>query len=110
MSEIIKHVDEFGIITEFEIVPDDGFRVKRTQDVQAILDANKERQNDGTNGWTPSGDMKHVATIPLIVLEQWAKEAGIKKKDIYGQEINDLIRRKLNDPDNKFLRTGLGEI
>ena len=101
-----------GLITKFEIVSDTAFNVLRTQDVSAILDKNKEDQNDSSfnNGYTPSRDMKHVARIPLIVLEQWAKEAGIEKRKIYGKEMNEIIRRKLNDPDNKFLRTGLGEV
>jgi hypothetical protein len=110
MGEFIRSMDDFGITTEFEIVAGNGFNVKRTQDVESIIDENKRRQNDGTNGWTQSKDMKHVATIPLIIVEQWAKEAGIPKRDIYGHAMTEIIRKKLNDPSNLFLRTGLGEV
>lgn len=111
-NEIIKSTDANGIITQFEIVSKDAFNVLRTQDVSDILDRNKSDQNDGSfnKGYTPSGDMKHVARIPLIVLEKWAREAGIPKKDVYGRKMTDVIRKKLNDPDNKFLRTGMGEL
>lgn len=111
-KEIITDVAANGIITKFEIVSKDAFNVLRTQDVSGILDKNKADQNDSSfnNGYTPEGDMKHVARIPLIVLEKWAREAGIPKKDVYGKAMNEVIRKKLNDPDNKFLRTGMGEL
>ena len=111
-KEIITDVSGGGLITQFEIVSDTAFNVLRTQDVGGIIEANKRDQNDRdfNNGYTPSRDMKHVARIPLLVLEQWAKEAGIPKRKIYGKEMNEIIRKKLNDPDNRFLRTGLGEV
>lgn len=66
------------------------------------------------NGMTATGDMKHVARVPLVVWEDWwleeKKRRGGKHFPLYGKEMNEVARRKLNDPDNKFLRTGLGEI
>jgi hypothetical protein len=111
-KEIITDISANGLVTQFEIISPTAFNVLRTQDVGGIVDANKRDQNDSSfnNGYTPSRDLKHVARIPLLVLEQWAKEAGIPRRKIYGKEMNEIIRRKLNDPDNKFLRTGLGEI
>lgn len=111
-NEIIIDKSSDGLITKFEIVSKEAFNVIRTQDVGAILDLNKADQNDPTfrNGFTESGDMKHVARIPLLVLEKWAKEAGIPKRQIYGKKMTEVIRKKLNDPDNKFLRTGMGEV
>lgn len=111
-NEIITDVGESGIITQFEIVSKDAFNVKRTQDVSKILDMNKADQADSSfnDGYTEEGDMKHVARVPLLVLEQWAKKHNIAKKDVYGKEMNDIIRKELNDPDNKFLRTGGGEL
>lgn len=111
-NDVITDVSQYGIITKFEIISPTAFNVERTQDVQGILDRNKSDQNDRSfrNGFTESGDMKHVARIPLIVLEKWAKEVGIPKRKIYGKEMTEVIRKKLNDPDNKFFRTGLGEV
>lgn len=112
MAEIIKNTSPDGIITKFEITGPETFNVLRTQDVAAIIDKNKADQNDPTfrDGFTESGDMKHVARIPLVVLEQWAKKHGIQKREIYGAKMTEVIRKELNDPDNKFLRTGLGEV
>lgn len=111
MAELIKD-NSNGIITEFEIISPTALNVKRTQDVSGILDFNKACQNDPDflNGFTPSGDMKHVARIPVLVLEQWWKEAGRPAGGVLGKAMNEIIQKKLNDPDNKFLRTGLGEV
>ena len=42
---------------------DEQFVVERTQDVEPILNANKIRQNNGRDGYTPSRDLKQVASI-----------------------------------------------
>ncbi len=112
MKEIIKDLSQDGILTQFEIVGPNALNVKREQDVAPILDFNKACQNDSDfrDGYTPSGDMKHVARIPVVVLEQWYKEAGRPTGGVYGPAMNEVIRKKLNDPDNRFLRTGLGEV
>ncbi len=112
MSEFITDVTKDGLITKFELISSTAFNVTRTQDITAILDQNKADQNDSSfrNGFTESGDMKHVARIPLLVLEKWAKEAGIPKRKIYGKEMSEIIRKKLNDPDNRLFRTGMGEV
>lgn len=112
MTEKINLLDANGIKTTFEITGHDTFNVLRSQDVAKIIDRNKADQNDRDfkNGFTQSGDMKHVARIPLVVFEQWAKKYGISKTEMMGQKGTEIIRKELNDPDNKFLRTGLGEI
>jgi len=110
MTEII--VNPGLVTTKIKILSETAFDVERVQDVQPIIEANKRDQADKAflNGYSESGDLKHVARIPLIILEQWAKEAGINRKAIFGPEMSEIIRKKLNDPDNKFLRTGMGEI
>lgn len=111
MTEII--LDRSGMIgTKIEIVSPTQFNIMRFQDVEPILDANKRDQNDRDflNGYTEGRDMKHVARIPLVVLELWAKENGIKRKNIFGKEMSEIIRKKLNDPENLFLRTGMGRV
>ena len=42
----------------------------------------------------PVSDSWHVGTVPLIVLKEWAKEAGVKWDD---PAFKDVIRRKLLD-------------
>lgn len=109
MSEI-KIVNNDGFLpTEFKVTRDGGLEIKTYQNITPILEQNKQKQNDSdfNNGYTPSGDMKHVASIPLITLMQWAKEAGVNPM---GMEMQEIIRKKLNDPNYVYLRTGKGQI
>lgn len=71
--------------------------------VERILDANKavrDNQNRQAQG-------RHVASIPPTIYENWKREYQTKKG--HGTWKQFLIA-KLNDPDNKFLRTTSGTI
>ena len=84
--------------------------VERVQDVEAILDNNKRSLNDGTNGYSKSKDLKRVASIPLVVIEQWMKEDGVNFLSLQGTDREKYLRKKLNDPNNKWLRTSGGRM
>lgn len=111
MNEIFTD-KSLGTLTQFEILNANEFSVRRHMDAQKIIDRNKEDQNGGmpNKGYTPSKDMKHVARIPILFLEIWAVEAGIPAKDCFSNKMQDIVRKKLNDPEWKFLRTGMGRI
>lgn len=112
MAELIKQTDANGLITTFEIIGKDAFNVTRSQDVAPVLDFNKACQSDTSfnNGYTQSGDLQHVARVPLILMELWWKEAGRPAGGVYGKAMNEVMKKKLNDPDYAYLRTGRGEI
>lgn len=80
------------------------FAIETIQNVEPIIENNKRQYNDG-DGYTPSRDMRKVASIPLIVLEMWKNEKGINWMDK-----NDWpkIKQLLNDPDWRYLRTAPG--
>lgn len=79
--------------------------ITRSQDVEPYLEANKAlyTYNDG---YSPSRELRRVASIPLVIVEQWMKE-GI---NIFDKNHREAIRRKLNDPENLFLRTAPGRL
>ena len=87
--------------------------VLRWQQVDAILDLIKRERNEVTT-WRPYGSgrrdvsRRHVAEIPLAVVEQWFKE-GI---NIFGpdRDMQKAFRKKLNDPDYAYLRTFPGRL
>ena len=79
--------------------------IQRVQDVEPILEANKAMFSEG-DGYSPSRDIKRVASIPMIVIEQWMKE-GI---NIFDKNCREAVKRKLNDPANLFLRTAPGRV
>ena len=109
-------IDHSGFINRERTIKDDGTIItKSTQKIDNILERNKIDQNDSDfkNGYTASGDMKHVARVPLAVWEHWWREENKRRSKpipLYGREMNEIARKHLNDPDNKFFRTGLGEI
>ena len=75
--------------------------VNRSQDVERILDFNKERNIDGHN---KKSDMRLVGSIPYVVIEQWMEECGAK---IGSQELNEYIKKKLMSGDySKLIANG----
>jgi hypothetical protein len=96
----------FGEIdTQFHV--DEGerlFTVNRVQDVEDIIERNKQLQTIEQKGdWG-----RHIATIPNIFLEKWLKEEwdrGNVDLKLFSVEFDELCERKLKDPDWLFLRT-----
>lgn len=108
MKELIDY-DPINGISEFLIMEPGSrqFKVRREQDVEPILDANKRMQNDPD--YKREGikrNFQHFAHIPEIVYLQWLKE-GI---DALNPHHIDAVKRKLRDPEYRHLRTTLGGI
>ena len=81
--------------------------VRRFEDVEPILDANKVLYNDDAHrtdgikkGW------HHAARIPPSVIEKWMTE-GV---NFFDPEHWPKIRAKLNDKEYLYLRTARGKI
>lgn len=72
------------------------------QDVAPALERNKAMaaHNDG---WSPSRELRRAAFIPNIIRQKWLTEEGwdAYRPDLYGEQ----LRRKLNDPEWRYLRT-----
>ena len=78
------------------------FTINTRQDVEPILEENKQAYNNYGDKLTPgkAGEGVRVASIPTNIWNQWMKETnGEIQRD------HNLMKRYLNDPDNKFLRT-----
>ena len=70
------------------------------QDAQPILDRNAFERNNQINANASTSLGRKVASIPLVVWQNWMKETnGEVQKD------PKVLARYLNDPDNAFLRT-----
>ena len=70
------------------------------QDAQPILDRNAYERNNQVNANANTSLGRKVASIPLVVWQNWMKETnGEIQKD------PKVLARYLNDPDNAFLRT-----
>ncbi len=85
---------------------DNGFVIQSTQDVEAVLNHNKRKQNDDS-GHYRNKDLHQVAAIPYVVVEAWWNELG---DNPFAKHNRNWLKAKLNDPDNKFLRTKGGKL
>ncbi len=80
--------DSLSLNTSYK-TEDDKLIVSRSQDVSAILDFNKEKQIDGHNR---KSDMRHVGSLPFVIVEKWVKESGLK---IGSPEFAEYVKGKL---------------
>ena len=93
------------VATRFHLDPDGrGLAVERIQDVEPILEHNKQlRSLEQRSDWG-----RHVASIPCVILERWLNEAyhaGNVNIRFGTKEFDELVEKKLRDPEWKFLRT-----
>lgn len=106
---ILRGKDTDGTSYYFET--DGKLTVKTSQDVSPILNKNKKLYtlNDG---YSPSKDIKRVASIPNIVLTIWAKEYNGTNNwfAIPKLERKRILKLKLNSSDYKYFRTAPGRL
>lgn len=96
-------LDEVDGVKEWLVFDDaaDTFHIHRQCDVEPVLNDNKRLQSLN-DGYTPSRDMKRVASIPLEVVALW--------KQIYGADPTErgneaLLDRLLASNEWRHLRT-----
>lgn len=105
MARRIFDYDEFtGEITWYDDT-DDGFTLTtEAPDLSPILDRNKALAGgSGRDHW--KGDFRLEASIPNIVLLDWATKDGVPAEMIYSDEYAKRIARRLNDPDYRHFKT-----
>ncbi len=94
------------ITTRFHQDSDGSFTVQRVQDVEPILEMNKALQN-----WQQkTTSFRHIGSVPNVILEKWITEEGAPVLSMSGHEFKQFIRRKLNDPDYRWLKTTDGRL
>lgn len=81
--------------------PDGTFVIETRQDVSRILERNKALRAEN-DGFTPSRDVARVASIPVVVQYEWLKRYGI---NVFDGDHGESVRRLLNDPEWRYLRT-----
>lgn len=96
-----------GQVTFMRPDPAGGWEFKTVTDVREVLAENQRLAAAGHNGFTTSRAMKHVASIPLALVDQWARE-GLDVMAPGKQQAE--IRRRLNDIDFRSLRVGGGSL
>lgn len=101
-------LDHYDGVTEYLVVDDseDTYTLVREQDVTSQIEINKALFND-TDGYTPSREWKHVAEIPIGAIPLIEQKYGANP---FLKENRDLLKRFLNDPENRFFRVSPGRV
>ena len=91
-------------------IRDDGKTTEMlaTADVTDHLEQNKAMMNHN-DGYSPSRELRRVASIPAIIILKWKEELGV---DFYSSdpEQKRKVRQLLNSSEYLFLRTAPGRI
>lgn len=88
-----------------KLIRQDGDLVAHSvQDVEPILERNHYlRSAEQKSDWG-----KHIAAIPMIFMEKWLNEeyarGNVDLRLFTRRFDNEVVRRKLNDPEYKWLR------
>jgi len=98
----LKHTTDPKTI--FHSNSDNTFTIERKQNYDDIIEANKKAYNSVSTKATQNLNEKrrHVAAIPVVVVEQ------LMKQGIWNNQ--DRMKQWLNDPDNKYMRTHPGKV
>lgn len=78
--------------------------IERVQDVEPILKETKALFNNAPEFGRYKRDMVKVASIPVVIYEEYLKRGIDLLKD------DAALRRFLNDPDNRAFRTTPGKV
>lgn len=100
-----------GVAEHFHKDPMTGkITISKTQDVQSVMDAAAQKRSDN-NGW--QGEMHHVASIPVIVIDIWREELkakGAPNPDPLAKENKAFLIAKINNSEFSRFRTKEGRI
>jgi hypothetical protein len=80
--------------------------VHRTSDVEPILEDNKRLFNLN-DGYTPSRELRRVASVPMVIIEKWKNELGV---DAFDPNHKLAVRKLLNSSEYLYLRTAPGRL
>jgi hypothetical protein len=89
-------------------IQDDGIIIRRVQDVQAVLDGNKEVQVHGQEPDLRMG--RRFASVPQVILEKWIEEGIDYRKINSDPQTKKRFMQKLSDPEFLAFRTHTGVI
>lgn len=106
----LDHDNYTGITEHFGKI-DGKNMVKKTQDTNAITEEAKRKLSHENSGW--KGDFHHVASIPLIIVDQWREELkakGVHNPDPLAKENKAFFIAKINSSDFSSFRTKGGRI
>lgn len=83
---------------------EDRMVLETVQDVEPYLERNKRLANEG-DGYSKTREWRRVASIPNVIIEKWMREEGANVFQMDRKEFSAFIKKKLMDPDYRYLVT-----
>ncbi len=81
--------------TVMHLETDGAIHIEEKQDCQGILDYTKAARNNRFSATACDGMIAHEAEIPMVLMIEWAKQAGV---GIFSEEMSFIVEKKLQDP------------
>ncbi len=94
-----------GVVTYFRHTADGKIEYNTVEDTQPLLDMAKKAKNNESGNW--KGDLHHVASIPITLYMEWAKEFG---GNPMSPENKPKLMRKLQERQFSALRVKSGRL
>lgn len=82
--------NEFGINEAYDLV-DGKLVIKRTQDVQALIDQNRHEAQEAPSMFGQAR-VRKIGSIPFVIADQWSRECGA---GIGSKEFAEYAKKKL---------------
>ena len=82
---------------------EDKIIINREYDVQPLLEKQKMLRDAGAENF---GESKYVGSVPMYLVEEWCKEAGLKPDDTEARK--EVLRKKLLSGEFDKLRVWKG--
>lgn len=106
MKEKFLLTTEQGV-SHYQGIDENGIIYHRAVgETDPVIERNKAMRNHN-DGYSPSRELRRVASIPFILINKWLVEEGWNALD---PDNADRLMRKLNDPDLAYLRTADGQL
>lgn len=102
MKRLLDYDPVTGVRETFVSREDGGFDIITEQDCEPIIEENKRKQSAGRAYYARDPDGWRVAEIPIVVQMKWMTEHGV---DVLNRDHWPAVRRLLNDPEWRYLKT-----
>jgi hypothetical protein len=97
-------------IDHYMIEDEAGLRFASSQSTEQILDQNK-RMATWNDGYSPTRELRRVASIPYILMLKWRNEEGWWAMDAgHDPDVARKLAAKLNSNEYEYLRTAEGRV
>lgn len=107
-DHIGRQITAAGLTRDYHFEEGGKMIVQHRQDVEPILDRNQALANHDDRGYSPSRELRRVASIPLTEIMKVMKKVG--KFQLTDPEVKVEIKRMLNDGDFAKFRTSPGRV